>query len=126
MNEPNRPLVLVVDDDSRSCELMRLVLDHAGYRVLTAPEAQSAVAMLQIERPVLVLADFRMPGMHGLEFCRWVRTRPELAGLRFVLLTGMDDDETRSEARAAGADAVVSKPFDRMELLAQLSRLLAA
>lgn len=126
MNEPNGPLVLVVDDDSRSRELMRLVLGHAGYRVLTAPDADSALGVLQIERPVLLLADFRMPGMNGLEFCRWVRNRTELAGLRFVLLTGMDDDETRSEARAAGADAVVTKPFDRMGLLAQLSGLLAA
>ena len=118
--------MLVDDDDGRSRELMRLILGHAGYRVLTAPEAHSAVAMLQAERPALVLADYQMPGMTGLEFCRWVRTRPELAGLRFVLLTGMDDDETRSEARAAGADAVVTKPFDRLGLLAQISTLLAA
>jgi CheY-like chemotaxis protein len=126
MNEPAGPLVLVVDDDARSRELMRLVLSHAGYRVLAAPEAHSALDMLQIERPVVLLADFRMPGMNGLEFCRRVRSRPELAGLRFVLLTGMDDDETRAGARAAGADAVVTKPFDRMDLLAQLSKLLAA
>jgi CheY-like chemotaxis protein len=126
MNETNGPLVLVVDDDSRSRELMRLVLSHAGYRVLTAPEARSAAAVLQAERPVLVLADFTMPGMSGLDLCRWIRSQPGLAGLRFVLLTGMDDDETRADAQAAGADAVVTKPFDRMGLLAQLSTLLAA
>jgi CheY-like chemotaxis protein len=126
MNESNGPLVLVVDDDSRSRELLRLILGHAGYRVLAAPEAQSAVALLQAERPVLVLADHQMPGMTGLEFCRWVRTRAEFAGLRFVLLTGMDDDETRTEAHAAGADAVVTKPFDRLGLLAQVSTLLVA
>jgi CheY-like chemotaxis protein len=126
MTEQNGPLVLVVDDDSRSRELVRLILGHAGYRVVTAPEPQLALGVLQVERPDLVLADFRMPGMTGIELCRWIRGRPELAGLRFVLLTGMDDDETRTEARAAGADAVVTKPFDRVGLLAQLSMLLAA
>ena len=65
-----------------------------------------------------------MPGMNGLEFCRWVRQQPGLAALRFVLLTGMDTDETRAEARAAGADDVVIKPFDRLELLARLNSLL--
>lgn len=126
MNQNNGPLVLVVDDDSRSRELMRLILVHAGYRVLTAPEAQSAVALLQVERPALVIADYHMPGMTGLEFCRWIRTQPDVAESRFVLLTGMDDDQTRTDARAAGADAVVTKPFDRLGLLAQISTLLAA
>jgi CheY-like chemotaxis protein len=126
MTERNGPLVLVVDDDSRSRELLRLILSHAGYRVLAAPEAQSAVAMLEIERPALVLADCMMPGMTGIEFCRWIRGRPELAGLRFVLVTGMDDDATQSGARDAGVDAVVTKPFDRLGLLAQLSTLLVA
>ena len=126
MNGDYGPLVLVVDDDPRSRQLLRLILGHGGYRVLAAPEAQSAVAMLQVERPVLVLADFRMPGMSGVEFCRWIRGQPELAAVRFVLLTGMDDDETRTEACAAGADAVITKPFDRLGLLAQLATLLAA
>jgi DNA-binding response OmpR family regulator len=65
-----------------------------------------------------------MPGMNGLEFCRWIRQQPDLATLRFVLLTGMDSVETRSEARTAGADDVVIKPFDRLTLIARLNSLL--
>lgn len=126
MNDTNGPLVLVVDDDARSRELMRIILRHAGYRVLTAADAQAAVALLEVERPVAAFADLLMPGMNGLDFCRWVRTQPGLGDLRFVLLTGMDADETRRDAAEAGVDAVMTKPFDRVELLARLSALIAA
>lgn len=119
-------LIMVVDDDDRSRELLRIVLRHAGHRVVSAPGPQAAIALLATERPAVALVDFLMPGMNGLEFCRWVRAQPGLASMRFMLLTGMDSDETRSDAREAGADAVVTKPFDRIRLLEQLTALLAS
>ena len=122
--QANGALILVVDDDDRSRELMRIVLRHAGYRVVAAPGPQAAIAMLATERPAAAVVDLLMPDMNGLEFCRWVREQPELASMRFVLLTGMDTQETRNDARDAGADAVVTKPFDRIRLLAQLGALL--
>lgn len=122
----NGALILVVDDDGRSRELLRIILRHAGYRVLAAPDGPAAIALLATERPAVALVDFLMPGMSGLEFCRWARTRPELAGMRFVLLTGMDTDDTRAEAGAAGADAVVTKPFDRVRLLSSLADLVGS
>jgi CheY-like chemotaxis protein len=125
MDATEGALVLVVDDDARSRELLRIILRHAGYRVVAAADAQAAVALLQAERPVVALVDLLMPGMSGLEFCRWVRGRPELAGLRCVLLTGMDSDETRREAVEAGVDLVLTKPFDRLRLLEQLAALAA-
>ena len=115
--------VLVVDDDARAIELMRLILQHAGYRVVTAADGATALDLLPLERPRLVIADFMMPGMTGLELCRRARAESGHA-LSFVLLTGMDDEQTRRQAREAGADAVVTKPFERMELLAGLARLL--
>jgi CheY-like chemotaxis protein len=122
----NGALILVVDDDGRSRELLRIILRHAGYRVLAAPDGPAAIALLATERPAVALVDFLMPGMSGLEFCRWARARPELAGMRFVLLTGMDTDDTRAEAEQAGADAMVTKPFDRVRLLASLAGLLGS
>lgn len=122
----NGALILVVDDDGRSRELLRIILRHAGYRVLAAADGPAAIALLATERPAVALVDFLMPGMTGLEFCRWARARPELAGMRFVLLTGMDTDDTRVEAGEAGADAVVTKPFDRVRLLSSLAGLLGS
>jgi CheY-like chemotaxis protein len=124
--EANGALLLVVDDDERSRELMRIVLRHAGYRVVSAPDPQTAIALLATERPAAALVDLLMPAMSGLEFCRWVRSRPEFSTMRFVLLTGMDTQDTRQEAQAAGADAVVTKPFDRLRLLEQLTALLSS
>jgi DNA-binding response OmpR family regulator len=124
MTQNKQPLVLVVDDDSRSRELMTVILRHAGYAVTTAAHPAEAMALLDDARPALALVDYVMPGMNGLEFCRWARQQPDLAAMRFVLLTGMDSDETRAEARAAGADDIVTKPFDRLALLARLNSLL--
>ena len=124
MNATPAPLVLVVDDDPRSRELMALILGHAGYGVAQAEDPQAAIALLATARPALALVDYLMPGMNGLEFCAWVRARPEFAAMRFVLLTGMDAEETRREALAAGADDVITKPFERLDLLARLKSLL--
>jgi CheY-like chemotaxis protein len=124
MPPPPPPLLLVVDDDSRSRELMTLVMKHAGFMVIAAEHPQQAISLLATARPAMALVDYLMPGMNGLDFCRWVRRQPGLAGMRFVLLTGMDSDETRAEAEAAGADAVVTKPFDRLQLLARMNSLL--
>jgi two-component system phosphate regulon response regulator PhoB len=123
MEDTQLPLVLVVDDDSRSRELMRIILRHAGYRVIVATDAQAAVVLLDVERPQIALVDFMMPGMTGLEFCRWIRAHPVMGDLKFVLLTGMDDDETRRESLLAGVDSVVIKPFERANLLSRLERL---
>jgi len=118
------PTILVVDDDPRSLELLQRVLHPAGYRVLVAPDGGTAIELLATESPSVALVDLRMPGMTGLEFCARVRGLGRASSLRVVLLTGADDEETRRQARAAGASDVVTKPFDRVDLLARLSRLL--
>jgi DNA-binding response OmpR family regulator len=123
MNAGPPPTILVVDDDARSLDLMQLVLRHAGYRVLAAPDGATALDLLATERPAVTLADLLMPGMSGLELCIRVRDVAALSGMGFVLVTGMDEEDTRRRAREAGADDVVTKPFDRSDLLARLARL---
>jgi DNA-binding response OmpR family regulator len=117
------PAILVVDDDVRSLELMKLVLGHAGYRVMTEEDPRAAMALLEVQCPAVALVDFVMPGMTGLELCAWVRGVPRLAAMGLVLLTGMDDEETRQRARSTGVDDVVVKPFDRKDLLQRLGAL---
>jgi sigma-B regulation protein RsbU (phosphoserine phosphatase) len=124
MTKSSPSLILVVDDDSRSRELMTIILRTAGHEVMVAGDPQEAIALLSTARPALALVDYVMPGMNGVEFCRWVRLQDEHAALRLVLLTGMDSGEIHAEAQAAGADAVVTKPFDRVALLSRLNSLL--
>jgi DNA-binding response OmpR family regulator len=118
------PVILVVDDDERSLELMNILLGHAGYDVLTAQDPRAAMALLETHCPAVALVDYLMPGMTGLELCAWVRGVPRLATMGLVLLTGMDDEETRQRARSTGVDDVVVKPFERKDLLQRLGALI--
>ena len=118
-----QPCVLVIDDDPRSRKLMAIVLGNAGYRVATASDGHAGLACLAIERPDVVLVDLLMPGIDGFEFCRRVRARPGLAELPLVLLTAMASAEVQQQARSAGANGFMAKPFDRTELLACLAGL---
>lgn len=118
-----QPSVLVIDDDPRSLKLMKIVLGKAGYRVATASDGYAGLECLAIERPDVVLVDLLMPGIDGFEFCRRVRERPGLAELPLVLFTAMASAEVQRQARSAGANSIMMKPFDRTELLECLARL---
>lgn len=117
--------VLIVDDDPRSIKLMQIVLRHAGYHVLAAPDAETGLEILDRERPDLVLVDLLMPGTDGISFCRRARQRPGNDALPLVLFTAMAAADTRQQALQAGADDMLIKPFDRGELLGRLEQLLA-
>jgi DNA-binding response OmpR family regulator len=118
------PVVLVVDDDPRSLKLMTIVLGAAGYSVVTANDAPAGLRSLAVEPPDVVLVDFLMPGMNGLEFCRKVREARGPGAPPLVLFTAMASGEIRAQAQRAGVDHIMVKPFDRSELLDRLAELL--
>jgi CheY-like chemotaxis protein len=126
MSEPNRPVVLVVDDDDRSRELLRVLLDFEGYRVLMAANGPDALAIVAGEPVDVVVLDFIMPGMGGEEVCRHIRALGLRHRLPIVCLSGMDDPAARQSATAAGADEFIAKPFDRVDLRQRVARLLTA
>jgi two-component system response regulator MtrA len=120
-----RGVVLVVDDDPRALRLIQLVLEHDGYRVLPAADPATARELFLAESPDVVATDLMLPGMNGIDLCRWMRERstgPRLAGL--LLITAMDTVETRSAAAAAGIDDLVTKPVEPAELRRRVHRLL--
>ena len=115
--------VLVVDDDPRARKLMRVILEHAGYRVALAEDGRSALVELASNPADCVIADLMMPGMDGIELVARVRREQVDRPPRLVLLTAMDTAETRAAAAAAGADDVMTKPVDRRALLDRLAAL---
>ena len=123
MQESGELVVLVVDDDPRSRELMRIVLAAEGCRVQLAADGFEALGMLRAQAPDLVLVDLRMPGMHGLEFCRRVRATDGVAEIPVVVLSGVTDEASRAEVLAAGADGFLAKPMDRRALRDCLSAI---
>jgi two-component system cell cycle response regulator DivK len=113
--------ILVVDDNEASAKLARVVLEHEGYEVRTAANAEEALRVLSLRIPWLVLIDVQLPGMDGLELTRRLRADAATKDLVILALTASTTKSEEEGARAAGCDGFVAKPMD-ISLLAKLVR----
>jgi two-component system phosphate regulon response regulator PhoB len=118
------PTVLVVDDESAIREMLQLALELAGFRVLQAPEATTALGMIVDERPDIVLLDWMMPGTSGYELLRRLRRDEMTASVPVILLTARAEEGNRVQGLDGGADDYVVKPFSPRELVARIRALL--
>ena len=121
---PNQPAwkVLIVDDVPTNRDLLDELLSRVGFSTRTAASAEEAIVVHDEWRPDLVLMDLRMPGMGGLEGIRRLRQSGSKAAIIAVTASGLAD--TENEAREAGADAFVRKPYREGELLAAIGERL--
>jgi len=116
--------ILIVDDDPGIRRLIATTLeDVSGYRMSEAGDGQEAVERARDVLPAIVFLDIDMPRLNGIEACRRLRSEPGTAGATIVMLTGDSDDEAEREARAAGADLFLTKPFSPLHLLRLVDRL---
>ncbi|MDQ3856001.1 MAG: response regulator transcription factor [Chloroflexota bacterium] len=113
--------ILIVDDDRRIIDMLRRTLAYEGYQVLTALDGPEALAKAQAGRPDLVILDWLMPGLEGLEVARRLRAADSLP---ILMLTAKDAIEDRVEGLDSGADDYLVKPFAPAELLARVRALL--
>ncbi|HWA26907.1 MAG TPA: response regulator [Lacunisphaera sp.] len=111
--------ILVVDDEPRAQVLLRTLLEAEGYDVLCAGNGPDALAAAR-HLPDLLLLDLMMPGMDGYEVCRRLRAEPGLAQMPIIMLTALDDRNSRIRGLEAGADDFLGKPFDSAELRARV------
>lgn len=118
MSGQARP-VLVVEDDTDLLSMVRLVLEGAGYRVVTAAEGAEALQRVAGEMPALILLDMKMPGMDGWEFSRHFRARYNRQA-PIVVLTAAENARRRAEE--IGAEGYLGKPFEISELVAITER----
>jgi two-component system response regulator MtrA len=121
MTTPTR--VLVVEDDLAIRNLLWIMLDQRRYRVSTVADGRAALEVAGTGFD-LVLLDLGLPGLNGLEVCRQLRARPETARLPIVMLTGRDDPRGVRDGLAAGADDFLTKPFNLVQLMATVERVL--
>lgn len=119
-----KPSILVVDDRPENIELLEAYLVPQGYEIIKAGTGGEALDRLEEGRTDLVLLDVMMPGMDGFEVTRRIRQKRETRLLPIILLTALRDTEDRVKGINAGCDDFISKPFDRMELLARVRSLL--
>ena len=113
--------VLVVDDDVKTVELVKLYLKRDGYRVITAYEGKEALHLARETHPDLIVLDLMLPGIDGLEICRTLRKESDVP---IIMLTAMTTDEDRLTGLDLGADDYVTKPFSPRELAARVRAVL--
>lgn len=116
--------ILVVEDEADLSVLMRYNLEAEGFRVLTAESGDEAAEILQETVPDLILLDWMLPGLSGIELCRRWRAREETARVPIIMITARGEEEERIRGLATGADDYVVKPFSLPELLARVHALL--
>jgi len=114
------PVVLVVDDGAANRELIEACLAGVDCYVRTAEDGTSALKAVQASPPDLVLLDVQMPGMDGYEVCRRIKGSPASRLVPVVMLTSLDQTSDRIRALDAGADDYMTKPVDRVELVARV------
>ena len=116
-----RGTVVVVDDDRQIRGFIKMVLGFEGFRVLTAADGESALAVFETESPDLMLLDIMMPGMDGYTVCRRVR---QFSQLPIIMVTAMGDDAKVVAGLEAGADDYVVKPVSAAQLVARVEAVL--
>ena len=120
------PVVLIVDDDERLREYVRVNLEMEGYTVREAASADEGLGVLEEVSPDLILLDVMMPKVDGWEMLRRVQERHGVGAIPVVMFSGKVDEESAAEATARGAQGFVGKPFDPQQLIEHAKQLLPA
>jgi DNA-binding response OmpR family regulator len=113
--------ILVVDDDVNVRDVVRRYLEHAGYQVELAGDGEEALRLAEKSEPDLVVLDLMLPGIGGLEVCRWLRQRWPVP---VVMLTARGEEDDRIAGLLIGADDYIAKPFSPRELVLRVTSVL--
>lgn len=108
--------ILMVDDDKLVTDLLEKLLKADGYQTVTVNDSSKAIEVAQAETPDLVLLDLMMPQPDGFRVCRMLREVPEFKKLPIIIVTALDDSDSRAVAFGAGANDYLTKPFHPDEL----------
>jgi len=118
------PKILVVEDEEPLCVLLRYNLEAEGYQVETIMRGDEAELRLRENVPDLLVLDWMLPGISGIELCRRLRIRPETERLPIIMLTARGEESDRVRGLSTGADDYLVKPFSTPELIARVRALL--
>lgn len=116
--------ILIVEDEPAVRELLAATLEGAGYETVKAVDGSEAQHLVADRNPALILLDWMLPGMSGLEFARWLKRDERLSGIPIIMLTARDEENYKVQGLDAGVDDYVTKPFSTRELLARIKAVL--
>ena len=115
-----QPTVLLVEDESAQREVLTYNLEAEGFAVVVAETGDEALLLVQEEAPDLILLDWMLPNVSGIEVCRQVKARPETRGIPIIMLSARSEELDRVRGLETGADDYVIKPYSVAELMARL------
>jgi two-component system, OmpR family, phosphate regulon response regulator PhoB len=124
LSTSTKPLVLVVEDEAALVTMLRYNLEKQGFRVEEAADGQEALTRVAETQPDLVLLDWMLPVMSGIEVCRQLRRRPATRDLPVIMVTARTEDQDAVRGLNTGADDYITKPFSMDSLLARMRALL--
>jgi two-component system phosphate regulon response regulator PhoB len=119
-----KPLVLIVEDEAALVEILRYNLNKAGFRLAVAGDGEAAKVALAEEPPDLVVLDWMLPRLSGLDVSRHIRHRPKTRDIPVIMLTARGEEADRIRGLDSGADDYMVKPFSPAELVARVRALL--
>lgn len=118
----NHRQILIVEDDPKTVELIRLYLEREGYRAMIARDGRSALQLVRQDEPALIVLDLMLPKLEGLEFCRILREAASTVPI--IMLTAKSTEEDILRGLEVGADDYITKPFSPRELVARVRTVL--
>ncbi|MBP9183517.1 MAG: phosphate regulon transcriptional regulator PhoB [Fuscovulum sp.] len=119
MAEGSKPTVLLVEDEPAQREVLSYNLDAEGFRVVAADNGEDALMLVDEEGPDIIILDWMMPKLSGIEVCRRLKMRPETRGIPIIMLSARAEEVDRIRGLETGADDYVIKPYSVLELMAR-------
>jgi two-component system, OmpR family, phosphate regulon response regulator PhoB len=119
-----KPLILIVEDEAALVTMLRYNLEKDGYRVCDAGDGEEAVTMVAERKPDLVILDWMLPSLSGIEVCRQLRRKPATRELPIIMLTARGEEGDKIRGLNTGADDYITKPFSLPELMARVRALM--
>ena len=118
------PYILVVEDEPDIRELLDFAISRSGFSVIEAETAEDALKVLDRGTPELIIIDWMLPGMSGVEFAKRVRGNPNTKNIPIIMLTAKSDESNKLKGLDTGADDYMTKPFSPKELIARIKAVL--
>ncbi len=116
----DQPTVLVVEDELAQREVLAYNLEAEGFRVLKAENGEEALLLVEEDTPDIIVLDWMMPNLSGIEVCRRLKTRPETRAIPIIMLSARSEEVDKVRGLETGADDYVVKPFSVVELMARV------
>lgn len=124
MEIPAAATILIADDNPQILELLEAYLELPGVRVITAANGEQTLESVERDRPDLILLDVMMPKRSGFEVCRQLKQDERTRDIPILMITALNEQFDVDRARELGADDIISKPVNKLDLLARVRRLL--